>query len=432
MKTKLLRVIIISFLLVIVSSNLFAQLQQDSKYGFKINIPADWSKSSSMDGTDKVYDYYSADQNAAIQLRVFEAGGAVTTDMLAQAYEQSYLPPGTQKQSLENHTSKNGIPGKQGSYILNYNETEVVMGNFYTVQNNIGYVLTVIIPSSMLEQKGPEVRQITQSFIIDGFEKTLVLKRETEKPKKGLSGLLGGTNNNQQNNSGFGSNSSSGIANGYNNINRDDVAGRYNFSHRSDGKNMTNYHYIIINKNVSRLNRLKAELQSIVEQVDGVSELEIGLSKEFHRADVYRKHDFEMPSKVLLVDDEQDFVKTLSERLTLRDMGTAVVHDGSSAINLIEQDQPDVMVLDLKMPGVDGFEVLKRVKESTPDVEVIILTGHGNEDDKKECMKMGAFAYLRKPVNIMKLSEVIKEANKKATTLLKSKKYTNLKEKISD
>ncbi|MCD6388116.1 MAG: response regulator [Desulfobulbaceae bacterium] len=189
---------------------------------------------------------------------------------------------------------------------------------------------------------------------------------------------------------------------------------------------------IIINKNVSRLNRLKAELQSIVEQVDGVTELEIGLSKEFHQADVYRKHDFEMPSKVLLVDDEQDFVKTLSERLTLRDMGTAVVHDGSSAINLIEQDQPDVMVLDLKMPGVDGFEVLKRVKESTPHVEVIILTGHGNEDDKKQCMDMGAFAYLRKPVNITKLSEVIKEANAKATKPSQAKKFTKLMDKASN
>ncbi|HEB49401.1 MAG TPA: response regulator [Desulfobulbus sp.] len=171
---------------------------------------------------------------------------------------------------------------------------------------------------------------------------------------------------------------------------------------------------IIINKNVTRLNRLKEEIRAIVEQVDGVEEVEIGLSKDFHQTDVYRKYNMEMPSKVLLVDDEQEFVKTLSERLALRDMGSAVVHDGESALSLIEHDQPDVMVLDLKMPGVDGIEVLKRVKETSPEVEVIILTGHGSEEDRKKCMELGAFAYLRKPVDITRLSSVIKEAHEKA------------------
>ncbi len=171
---------------------------------------------------------------------------------------------------------------------------------------------------------------------------------------------------------------------------------------------------IIINKNVTRLNRLKEEIRAIVEQVDGVEEVEIGLSKDFHQTDVYRKYNMEMPSKVLLVDDEQEFVKTLSERLALRDMGSAVVHDGESALSLIEHDQPDVMVLDLKMPGVDGIEVLKRVKETRPGVEVIILTGHGSEEDRKKCMELGAFAYLRKPVDITKLSSVIREAHEKA------------------
>ncbi|MFP7753640.1 response regulator [Thermodesulfobacteriota bacterium B35] len=170
---------------------------------------------------------------------------------------------------------------------------------------------------------------------------------------------------------------------------------------------------IILNKNVTRLNRLKEELKAIVEQVDGVEEVEIGLSKDFHQTDVYRKYNMEMPSRVLLVDDEQEFVKTLSERLALRDMGSAVVHDGESALHLIEHDQPDVMVLDLKMPGVDGIEVLKRVKETRPEVEVIILTGHGSEEDRKKCMELGAFAYLRKPVDITKLSSVIKEAHEK-------------------
>ncbi len=241
-----------------ISNKTYSQWQEDSKYGFKINVPSNWSKTSYMDGTDKVYDFYSPDENVAIQIRVFEAGPEVTTDIVAQVYEDNMLPAGTSKESLNDHTSKNGIPGKQGVYIMDYNGNEVAMSTFYTVQNNKGYVLTVIIPTSMLEQKEEEVKQITKSFVIEGFEPPVDIVKEPEKPK-GLSGLLGGTsnnnsNNNQQNNSSFGGSTSSGISSGgisggSNNINRDDVVGRYNFSHRSDGKNMTNYHYILINEN---------------------------------------------------------------------------------------------------------------------------------------------------------------------------------------
>ncbi len=71
------------------------------------------------------------------------------------------------------------------------------------------------------------------------------------------------------------------------------------------------------------------------------------------------------------------------------------------------------MVLDLKMPGLDGIEVLRRVKKSRPEVEVIILTGHGSEQDRETCMNLGAFAYMHKPVNIEVLSAKLKEANKK-------------------
>ncbi len=170
---------------------------------------------------------------------------------------------------------------------------------------------------------------------------------------------------------------------------------------------------ILINKNVTRLGRLEKELRSIVSQVDGVEEIEIGVSKHFHKNDIYRKYDRNLPSRVLLVDDEQEFVKTLSDRLILRKMGSAVAHDGESALKLIEYDPPEVIVLDLKMQGVDGIEVLRRVKKSRPAIEVIILTGHGSEDDKEKCMELGAFAYLRKPLDISQLSTVIKEANEK-------------------
>lgn len=142
--------------------------------------------------------------------------------------------------------------------------------------------------------------------------------------------------------------------------------------------------------------------------------METKVGPDFYKADIYRKHDFEAPSKVLLVDDEQEFVQTLSDRLLMRDVGSAVVYDGQQALDFIQEDEPEVMVLDLNMPGMDGMEVLRKVKQSHPGIEVIILTGHGSEKDKNLCMDLGAFAYLEKPVDIEVLSEKMREAYKKA------------------
>ena len=137
------------------------------------------------------------------------------------------------------------------------------------------------------------------------------------------------------------------------------------------------------------------------------------VGKGCHRSDFYRKHDFEVPSRVLLVDDERDFVQTLSERLQLREMGSTVAYDGASALNLVRDDEPEVMIIDLKMPGIDGLEVLKQVKQIRPQIEVIILTGHGADADRDRCMALGAFGYLQKPVNIDELSDMLKSAHEK-------------------
>ena len=170
---------------------------------------------------------------------------------------------------------------------------------------------------------------------------------------------------------------------------------------------------LTINKHVLMLSRLQEELKSIAEQVSGVTSVETKVGKGFHKSDIYRKHDFEMPPKVLLVDDEREFVQTLSERLIMRDMGPAVAYDGKSALKLIKEDEPDVIIVDLKMPGIDGLEVLRKVKETRPEIEVIILTGHGHEADRELCMQLGAFAYLQKPLDINVLSETIQKANEK-------------------
>ncbi len=170
---------------------------------------------------------------------------------------------------------------------------------------------------------------------------------------------------------------------------------------------------LTINKHVLMLSRLEEELKSIAVRIPGVTAVETKVGQEFHQSDIYRKFDFDIPSKVLLVDDEREFVQTLSERLLLREMGSAVAYDGEMALSMVREDEPEVMILDLKMPGIDGMEVLKRVKQTHPLIEVIILTGHGSETDKEICLSLGAFAYLQKPVDVDLLSETIKQANEK-------------------
>jgi len=170
---------------------------------------------------------------------------------------------------------------------------------------------------------------------------------------------------------------------------------------------------LTINKHVLMLSRLEEELKAVAAKIPGVGSVETKVGGDFYQPDVYRKFDFELPSKVLLVDDEREFVQTLSERLLMRDMGSAVAYDGESALHMVKEDEPEVMILDLKMPGIDGIEVLRRVKMTNPEIEVIILTGHGSEPDRELCMKLGAFAYLQKPVDIEVLSDTLKKANER-------------------
>jgi len=123
--------------------------------------------------------------------------------------------------------------------------------------------------------------------------------------------------------------------------------------------------------------------------------------------------------KVLLVDDEKEFVESLSERLELRNLEAEIAYDGEQALEAIKGEKHDVMVLDLRMPGIDGIEVLRRVKKSNPDVQVVVLTGHGTEKDEEMAKKLGAFAYLKKPVDI---DHLVGTLHKAWNRLKKSKK----------
>ncbi|NCD24706.1 MAG: response regulator [Deltaproteobacteria bacterium] len=113
---------------------------------------------------------------------------------------------------------------------------------------------------------------------------------------------------------------------------------------------------------------------------------------------------------VLLVDDEVDFITTLAERLELRGIDARVTHDGQSALKAVAENEPRIMVLDMMMPGMKGIEVLQRVREEHPAVQVILLTGQGKTRDGIEGMRHGAFAYLMKPLDLEELIQTMNEA----------------------
>lgn len=120
-----------------------------------------------------------------------------------------------------------------------------------------------------------------------------------------------------------------------------------------------------------------------------------------------------IPTKVLLVDDEEDFVEMLS--LRLNEMGERVkaCHSGKECLKILEKTDIDVVILDIKMPGMDGIETLKEIKKAFPLLEVIMLTGHGSTETAVEGMKLGAFDYLMKPADFDDLTAKLEGARKR-------------------
>jgi CheY-like chemotaxis protein len=168
---------------------------------------------------------------------------------------------------------------------------------------------------------------------------------------------------------------------------------------------------LTINRYVMRLEHHERELQRIASRLPGVKGVTTKVGPHFDQPNIYPKID--LPTKILLVDDEKEFVEALSERLQTRNLEAAIAYDGEEALAILKDDAPEVMVLDLKMPGIDGLEVLRRVKRDHPGTEVIILTGHGSPAEAEVARELGAFAYLEKPVNVDVLAETMKAAYRK-------------------
>jgi DNA-binding NtrC family response regulator len=120
-----------------------------------------------------------------------------------------------------------------------------------------------------------------------------------------------------------------------------------------------------------------------------------------------------VPINILLVDDEKDFVEMLSMRL--EDAGEKVTpaYDGNMCLEKLKGTPIDVVILDIKMPGMDGIQALREIKSRYPLVEVILLTGHGTTETAIEGMKLGAFDYLLKPADFEELKSILDRAKQR-------------------
>ena len=135
-------------------------------------------------------------------------------------------------------------------------------------------------------------------------------------------------------------------------------------------------------------------------------------------------------ANVLLIDDEQQFLKVLEERLETRGLKVNTATSGEDALTLVDDRNFDAIVLDLAMPGIDGIETLRLLKEKNPDLEIIMLTGHATVQKGIEAMKLGAEDFLEKPVDLSILLERISEAKNKRILILEEKSQEAIKKII--
>ncbi|WP_300459088.1 response regulator [Desulfobacula sp.] len=120
-----------------------------------------------------------------------------------------------------------------------------------------------------------------------------------------------------------------------------------------------------------------------------------------------------IPAKVLIVDDEKDFVEMFSLRLEKQGEKVSTAHSGREALEVLEHEPIDVVILDIRMPGMDGIDTLRQIKKRYPIVEVILLTGHGSTETAVEGMKLGAFDYLMKPADFEEIKIKLENARKR-------------------
>lgn len=113
--------------------------------------------------------------------------------------------------------------------------------------------------------------------------------------------------------------------------------------------------------------------------------------------------------KILIVDDEKKIADVMAERLSLRGFDATPVYDGRSALSRLKKDAFNGMILDLRLPDIDGIEVLRQTMEESPDMTVVIVSGHASGQDFKICLELGAVACFHKPVKIADIAAALEQ-----------------------
>ncbi|MCJ2163103.1 MULTISPECIES: response regulator [unclassified Pseudodesulfovibrio] len=128
-----------------------------------------------------------------------------------------------------------------------------------------------------------------------------------------------------------------------------------------------------------------------------------------------------MAEKVLLIDDEKEFLEALSERMTIRGMDVSTAETATNAVSALSAGDYDAIVLDLQMPDMNGIDMLKLIKKSHPDMQVILLTGQATLEAGIQAMKLGAMDFMEKPADIEALTDKIKKAQAKKMVIVEKK-----------
>ena len=132
-----------------------------------------------------------------------------------------------------------------------------------------------------------------------------------------------------------------------------------------------------------------------------------------------------MPKKILVIDDELHIVECIKVRLRASGYIVSTASDGVSGINQFKENLPDVVILDIMMPGLSGLDTLKELKQINSDVPVIMLTAYGTPQSAIEALRLGAYDHLGKPFNTETLLEMIKRALSQESKRAKGNKGLN-------
>ena len=139
-----------------------------------------------------------------------------------------------------------------------------------------------------------------------------------------------------------------------------------------------------------------------------------------------------MSEKVLLVDDEPDFLEVMAERMEARGMNVVTATSADEALKRLAAETFDAVVLDFMMPGMDGIETLKKLKDDKPELHIILLTGYATVEKSVEAMKLGAMDFMEKPADIDKLTAKIKEAQAEKMVLAEKESAERIQKILED